>query len=281
MYWRSLGKVEGANLDGSNRHTVANTLNCDCPGLALDTEYQQLYYTEGGSVFRVNVDGTWQTTVFTPGGFIYGLTVDPASNKLYYAQMTTQVVNNSVQISGFINSRDLTTGQTNSLSLGNTRRLYGVALDVLGGKIYWTELLGGLKRANINLTGSAETFSTASAIYNIAFDDIGYVTPTPTRTAIAATATPAALLKTLFWTNGVDKIQAINADGTNQRTLATPGGNPVGIAFDAGASKLYWAQNGANTVQRSNFDGSGVTRLARRRHRARSAAGWQPDLSPQ
>src|SRR5262249_46342810 len=80
----------------------------------------------------------------------------------------------------------------------------------------------------------------------------GTPTPTPLPTAIA-TATPVASTKNIYWTNGVDSIQAVDGNGANRRTIATPGGNPVGITFDSASNKLFWASL-ADGIHRANYD---------------------------
>src|SRR5699024_1578316 len=82
---------------------------------------------------------------------------------------------------------------------------------------------------------------------------------------LPATATPGSpALKNLFFTNGLDKVGAVQTDGNYLRTLATRSSGvypinyaiPRGIAYDGINNKLYWAER--DRIVRSNLDGSNI-----------------------
>ena len=123
----------------------------------------------------------------------------------------------------------------------------GLALDVSGGKLYWTDF-GTDKIQRSNLDGSGvEDLVTRGLDYpwGIALDVSG---------------------GKLYWTDwGTDKIQRSNLDGSGVEDLVTTGlGNPSGIALDVSGGKLYWTDFGTRKIQRSNLDGSGVEDLVTR-----------------
>jgi len=58
----------------------------------------------------------------------------------------------------------------------------------------------------------------------------------------------------LYWTEN-DVVRAMRLDGSNVATVAK-GAFPTGVAVDMTGKKLYWADNGSDTISRSNLDGS-------------------------
>jgi sugar lactone lactonase YvrE len=57
----------------------------------------------------------------------------------------------------------------------------------------------------------------------------------------------------MFWTE-CNVVRAANLDGTGKTTVVT-GTFPTGVAIDAVAGKLYWADNGTDTINRADLDG--------------------------
>ena len=121
---------------------------------------------------------------------------------------------------------------------------FGIALDVVGGKMYWTDN-GTEKIQRANLDGSnIEDLVTQGLEYplDIALDVEG---------------------GKMYWTDsGTDKIQRANLDGSNIEDLVTQGlDDPTGIALDVGGGKMYWTDSGTDKIQRANLDGSNVEDL--------------------
>ena len=111
---------------------------------------------------------------------------------------------------------------------------FGIALDVAGGKMYWT---GGYGIRRANLDGSQrETLVSGYGPYGIALDVAG---------------------GKMYWTGqtsaGPGAIWRANLDGSQRETLVS-GDQPIGIALDVAGGKMYWT--GGNGIQRANLDGS-------------------------
>lgn len=130
--------------------------------------------------------------------------------------------------------------------------LGGIALDVVGGKMYWTDwgFPGGIQCANLD-------GSNVQTLVNID-DDPGDI------------ALDVAEGK-VYWTvgrigeDGQGKIQRANLDGTNVETLVS--GlikDPDYITLDVTEGKMYWSIAGyagdtnASKIQRANLDGTNV-----------------------
>ena len=122
-----------------------------------------------------------------------------------------------------------------------------LALDMTGGKMYWTE--GGaykIQRANLNGSGVEDLYTTSASLeipYGIALDVAG---------------------GKMYWTVGgtSNKIQRANLDGSGVEDLVTSGLTfPRGLALDVAGGKMYWANTSARKIQRANLDGSGMEDL--------------------
>ena len=115
-----------------------------------------------------------------------------------------------------------------------------VAVDSLGGKVYWPEN-NVIWRANLDGTG-AETFYT----------DTGNVK----RIELDLTSNK------LYWTSFINTagIQRVNLDGSGVEQVVSPDdfaeNHADGLAIDPVGGKVYWG--GMNYIQRANLDGTGV-----------------------
>ncbi len=172
----------------------------------------------------------------------------------------------------------------------------GIALDVVGGKMYWTDN-GTDKIQRANLDGSnVQDLVTQGVEYplGIALDVVDgkmYWTDKGVWTDARAGKIQCANLDgsnvqdlvsglefpfdlaldvadgKMYWTDArAGKIQCANLDGSNVQDLVTGLGDPLGIALDVGSGKMYWTDGGNSTskIQRANLDGSNVQDLITR-----------------
>ena len=125
----------------------------------------------------------------------------------------------------------------------------GIALDVAGGKMYWTvsHFHSGSKIQRANLDGSnVEDLVTQGLRYpeGIALDVAG---------------------GKMYWTDSSPgKIQCANLDGSNVQDLVTHAqglDGPEGIALDVAGGKMYWTDYDTDKIQRANLDGSNIEDL--------------------
>ena len=127
------------------------------------------------------------------------------------------------------------------VTFGSPRSL---ALDVLEGKIYWSDQDSRwIWRANLD-GSDTEAVVTARLIRPV---------------AIALDLARDQI----YWTDaGSNKIQRANLDGSRVQTLVSVGlHSPEGIALDVDGGKVYWSDYGTNKIQRANLDGSNVEDL--------------------
>ena len=127
------------------------------------------------------------------------------------------------------------------VTFGSPRSL---ALDVLEGKVYWSDQdTRWIWRANLDGSGS-EAVITSRLIRPVAIAlDLGR--------------------GQIYWTDsGSNKIQRANLDGSRVETLVSIGlHSPEGLALDVDGGKVYWSDYGTNKIQRANLDGSRVEDL--------------------
>ena len=116
-----------------------------------------------------------------------------------------------------------------------------LAVDVLDGKIYWTDQGSRkIRRADLNGSNAADVVS------------FGLISPV----GIALDAGNGKI----YWTDsGSNKIQRANLDGSQVEILVSIGlHSPEGLALDAAEGKIYWTDFGTDKIQRANLDGSQI-----------------------
>lgn len=115
----------------------------------------------------------------------------------------------------------------------------GIAIDTLGGKMYWTDPNNNkIQRANLD----------GSAIEDLVTTSISY----PRAIALDVTAGK------MYWTDrGLQGIYRADLNGSNRQTLlANLSLNPEGLALDLPNQKMYFTIQGRTGVNRANLNGS-------------------------
>ena len=166
-----------------------------------------------------------------------------------------------------------------------------IAIDPLGGKMYWTTAGVGpnlLQRANLDGTGIETIITAVFPVLGVAIDaQAGHVYWNETNSIRRANldGTNVRILGTggliqdmtldlvnqkLYltrWVGGSGRVERSNLDGTARETLVSGIGNgslsgPVGIGVDAAGGKVYWGYfdflSGQGKVQRANLDGTNI-----------------------
>ena len=123
-----------------------------------------------------------------------------------------------------------------------------LAVDVAGGKLYWTEKTGKrtgrIRRANLDGTNVKLVKKLTSVPYGIALDPVN---------------------GKLYLTNAYGKVQRLNLDGSNfQPDLITDLDTPRNLVLDVTGNKVYWTETTevSGRIRRANLNGSGVQNVA-------------------
>ena len=127
----------------------------------------------------------------------------------------------------------------------NVRNATGLAMDVAGSKLYWTERTGDstgrIRRANLDGRNVRLVKNLTSVPHGLALD---------------------AAEGKIYVTNAWGKIQRLNVDGSNfQPNLITGLENPKGLALDVSGGKVHWTEM-SGSIRRANLDGSNVEDVA-------------------
>ena len=124
----------------------------------------------------------------------------------------------------------------------NVKNATRLAIDVTGGKLYWTERTsertGRIRRANLNGNPNVQLVKNLTSVpYSIALDSAN---------------------GKIYLTNSWGKIQRMNVDGSNfQPNLITGLDVPKSLTLDVSDGKVYWTE-GIGRIRRANLDGSKV-----------------------
>ena len=139
----SWGKIQRLNFDGSNFQTDLITDLSSPAEIILDVARNKLYWIEQtsdrtGKVQRANLDGSNVQLVKSLTSVPRGIAIDTVNRKLYLTNSWGKI--QRLDFDGFGFEPDLVTGLDS---------LEGIALDVVGGKLYWIEA-DNIRCANLN-----------------------------------------------------------------------------------------------------------------------------------
>ena len=168
----------------------------------------------------------------TEDWLVVGLQVDAAAGMIYWTHGSFN--------QGRIRRANLDGTGIDTLLSGLTNPR-GLALDLGGGKLYWSDTQDR-RMYRANLDGSALE----------AIVDSGHQLGNPTLDLVNG--------KIYYGNFDRAEIRRANLDGTNQEVLFRNVFTGIAIALDLGAGKIYWADSNtsfvSNHIARSNFDGS-------------------------
>jgi DNA-binding beta-propeller fold protein YncE len=183
---------------------------------------------------RANLDGSEVETLLSGLEMVLGIALDLTNEKMYYTEnkYTDPQVHRITRAN--LDGSD-------PVVLVNGNRPYGIALDVAGGKIYWTDQSGDIYRANLADGSGVESLVSTSGPYGIALDLDG---------------------GKMYWTDtDPDRIARANLDGSSVEELVTGLNRDTAIALDLDGGKMYWGDwvfSEGGIIRRANLDGSGL-----------------------
>jgi formylglycine-generating enzyme required for sulfatase activity len=170
------GTIGVANLDGTNSSTLVS-LASQVRDLAVNPISGKLYWTSPTHISSMNLDGTGQTVVanFPPSTSAHNLAVDSAQAKIYW---TT----GSGASQGSIQSANLD-GSGVATLLTNLGNPYGIAIDSVNGKMFWTNVNDStVHRANLDGSNASTIVSGLNFPQDITFAPI---VPEPSTAVLA------------------------------------------------------------------------------------------------
>ena len=239
VYRTSWGTIMWADLDDQN--IEYEYIRRSSRDIALDVEGGKIYWTEAETIYRANLDGQNIEEVLTvsdgyPEEFIR---LDLDREQIYWTNPGTQTIQRA-DLDGKNREHFFDLGQ-----LHLTGSLAGIALDVDGGKIYWTD--EELENWRDWGTGTIQRADLDGKNREVLFDPI---VRRPHGIALG--------IDKMYWTDTAKgTIHRADLNGQNREVLVTGLDEPKGITLTAG-SKIYWTDSGTGKIQVANLDGSQV-----------------------
>jgi len=259
------GRLFTINPDGSDKTFLVT--GCPVPdGVAVDIQAGHVYWTNmgvppanDGSIERVDLDGGNRTTIVPSGGTYTPkqLHFDAVSRKLYWSDREGMRVMRC-DLDGSNVETLVQTGQGDQDRRDQTNWCVGVAVDHVGGHLYWTQKgpsdagLGRILRAGIDLP-AGESASSRSDV-EVVFKDL----PEPIDLEIEPTT------RTLFWTdrgdpphgNTVNRAQLDTIGVSEPEIVFTHLMEGIGIALDPAHNRMFVTDLGGN-IWVAALDGAG------------------------
>ena len=199
-----------------------------------------MYWVSSGNnkIQRADRDGSNIKDVVTRMEVLANLAI--AGDKVYWTGYTGTIFNRQ----GKIQRADLDGSNVEDLITTGLKNPIGIALDISGGKMYWTDSSRQkIQRADLDGSNVEDLITTGlSNPRGIALDIPGCK---------------------MYWTDSSQqKIRRADLDGSNVEDLVTTGlSNPIGIVLDVSGGKMYWVNFSGAKIQRSDLDGSNVEDL--------------------
>src|SRR2546423_5741362 len=141
------GRIHSANADGSDRKVIVSGARVP-DGVVVDVEAGHIYWTNmgvpsqnDGSIERADLDGQNRKTIVPEGGTFTPkqLHIDKKAGKLYWCDREgMRVMRSNLDGSNIETLVDTSEGDSRP---GKDIRKWcvGIALDLEGGKVYWTQ----------------------------------------------------------------------------------------------------------------------------------------------
>jgi sugar lactone lactonase YvrE len=141
------GRLLSVNPDGSDLKVLVTDRHRIPDGIVVDVENGHIYWTEmgipskeDGSIERANIDGSNHVTI-VPNGKTFTpkqLQLDKSNSRLYWCDREGMRVMRS-NLDGSNLETLIQTGKGEADRADLTRWCVGIAIDVQGGKLYWTQ----------------------------------------------------------------------------------------------------------------------------------------------
>ena len=270
LYFLDLGagRILSANPDGSDLKTILTEGRRLPDGLVIDVDAGHMYWTNmgnfkanDGSIERADLDGRNVTTIVPPGGTFTPkqIQLDKVNGKLYWSDREGMRVMRS-NLDGSNVETLVNTSQGDARPGKDARKwCVGIAIDLSGGKFYWTEKgsdnagQGRICRANIEIP-NGQTPADRKDV-EVLYDEL----PEPIDLDLDPTN------RVLYWTDRGDPprgntvsrapMDAAPGERKDPEIVFTHLMEGIGLALDLKNQRMF-VTDFAGTVYSANLDGS-------------------------
>ena len=262
------GRILSSNPDGSDLRTILTEGRRLPDGLVIDVDAGHMYWTNmgnlkanDGSIERADLDGRNVTTIVPPGGTFTPkqIQLDKVNGKLYWSDREGMRVMRS-NLDGSKVETLVDTSQGDARPGKDARKwCVGIAVDLSGGKFYWTEKgpdnagQGRICRANIEIP-NGQTPADRNDI-EVLYDEL----PEPIDLDFDPTN------RVLYWTDRGDPprgntvnrapMDAVPGERKEPEIIFTHLMEGIGLALDLKNQRMF-VTDFAGTVYSANLDGS-------------------------
>ena len=249
IFWtdEGTGKIQRANLDGTNVTDIVTGVLPSKLGLAVDPVAAKLYFADltapANRIRRSNLDGSdIDDLIDTGANAADAIILDQSAGHIYWSEFNINFGQSKIRRADLdgTNIVDLVTGLTAPVGLG---------LNLARGKIYWSHAVvpHEIQRANLDGTGF-EPMAIAGGPFGLAIDSTGEM---------------------VYWADFFDDVIARanleipQGETANTRTdiVEVVGGivEPRGLFLEVDAQHIYWTDT--TGIHRIDFDGANQVTL--------------------
>jgi hypothetical protein len=265
------GRVVSAAPDGSDLRVLVSGQSGTPDGVVVDPERGHIYWTimgrpreDDGRIERSDLDGGNLTTVVPAGGAFTPkqLKLDAVHRKLYWSDREGMRIMRA-DLDGSHIETLVETGRGDTARADARNWCVGIALDVMGGKVYWTQKggdnagLGSIRRAGLEIPAGEDAAHRSDI--EVLFDGL----PEPIDIDLDLDQ------RMLYWTDRGDgprgntvsrapmeRPRGVSAQSrTDQQILMRDLKEAIGIALDLQSGRFYATDLGG-TVFSARLDGS-------------------------
>jgi DNA-binding beta-propeller fold protein YncE len=262
----------GRVLTANAAHPMAKVLVASAgqgpDGVAVDMAGGHIYWTlmgnpsaNDGEVMRSNLDGSNVTTLVPAGGTFTPkqMKLDLAGGKMYWSDREGMRVMRA-NLDGSSVEALVTTGTTDADRMDASRWCVGLALDLAGGYIYWSQKgptngnVGTLRRAHVEIP-SGQTSANRTDI-EVLYDKL----PEPVDIDVDVGA------GYIYWTDRSDNTVSRGpiaipagstaATRTDRKILVMGVATAIGVTLDLPRGKVYYTSGAGGALGRVNLDGT-------------------------
>lgn len=256
------GRLVSANDDGSDPKVLVNGLNAGPDGLVLDTATKKIYWTNmgkpsanDGTIQRADLDGSNVATVVPVAGTWTPkqLKLDAKHGKLYWSDREgMRIMRANLDGSDVETLVETATGDAAREDARNW--CVGIALDVDGGKVYWTQKGSGgngrIFRANLDIPKGED------AVHRTDIETLFDQLPEPIDMDLDLAN------RTMYWSDRGDPPRGntisrapMDPDKGLQQILVGGLKEGIGMALDLRDKRMFYTDLGGN-VYSANMDGT-------------------------